>query len=69
MTRGIVRMAGPEPSHRQVTVCAGAGTGFGALAPAAYHGDGSMVMYVVLLAAPGARKEGRGPAPLLTAYQ
>jgi len=35
------------------------------LAPAAYHGDGSMVMYVILLVSPGARKEGRGPAPLL----
>jgi len=44
------------------------GTGFGPLVPAAYHGDGSMVIYVVLLATPGARKEGRGPAPLLTAY-
>jgi len=44
-----------------------AGAGFGPQVPAAYDGDGSMAMHVGLLVTPGARKEGREPAPLLTA--
>jgi len=36
---------------------------------AAYDGGGSTVMYIGVLVTPGARKEGRGPALLLTGYQ
>jgi hypothetical protein len=50
-----------------------ADAGFGPLVSAAYDGDGGMMMDhgsdIGLLVTPGARKEGRGPAPLLTAYQ